>query len=204
MNRVLGFLVLVMLPFPAAAQGSLPAGSGGRITAAGVVRSQAVVDSVFLDRHVGQGLIEAGDWASYLMARLGVEPLPDSSGMLVSIDTAAVVISGRIQDLPLEARQMLGPLLALVDSSTVLAAHVVQVRAGRGLAHFRLRTVTVGGFPIPEVVLHSMLLKIGERYPALTKSGRDLLVQIPVDGSIALETGAVRLAVTPVEGRTPR
>jgi hypothetical protein len=40
-----------------------------------------------------------------------------------------------------------------------------------------------------------MLLRVGERYPALTRSGRDLLVQIPVDGSVALETGAIRLAI---------
>ncbi|MGH7559553.1 MAG: hypothetical protein ACRENB_00890 [Gemmatimonadales bacterium] len=177
-------------------------GASGRITSAGVVRAQAVVDSVFLDRKAAQGEIEGGDWASYLMARLGV-PLPDSSGMLVAVDSTGIVISGRIQDLPLEARLMLGPLEALVDSSTALAALVVQVPAGKGLAHFRLRGVTVGGFPIPEVVLHAMLLKIGERYPALTKSGRDLLVQIPTDGAVQLRPGAVRLVLVPTEVQVP-
>jgi hypothetical protein len=129
------------------------------------------------------------------MARLGVTPLPESTEMLVTVDTGGVVISGRIQDLPQEAREMVGPLLALVDSSTILAANIVKVPAGQGLAHFRLRSVTVGGYPIPEVLLHSMLLRVGERYPALTRSGRDLLVQIPVDGSVTLKTGAVRLAI---------
>lgn len=180
----------------AAAQSSpIPVGGAGRITAAGVVRAQAVVDSVFLDRTSRVGLIESGDWASYLMARLGVTPLPERSDMLVTVDTGGVVISGRIQDLPQEAREMVGPLLALVDSSTILAANIVKVPAGKGLAHFRLRSVTVGGYPVPEVLLHSMLLRVGERYPALTRSGRDLLVQIPVDGSVALETGAIRLAL---------
>lgn len=180
----------------ASAQSSpIPLGGAGRITAAGVVRAQTVVDSVFLDRTSKVGLIESGDWASYLMARLGVTPLPESTEMLVTVDTGGVVISGRIQDLPQEAREMVGPLLALVDSSTILAANIVKVPAGKGLAHFRLRTVTVGGYPIPEVLLHSMLLRVGERYPALTRSGRDLLVQIPVDGSVTLETGAIRLAI---------
>jgi hypothetical protein len=196
MRQLLAVVGLLAGASAAAAQSSpIPVGGAGRITAAGVVRAQAVVDSVFLDRTSTVGRIESGDWASYLMARLGVTPLPESTEMLVTVDTARVVISGRIQDLPQEAREMVGPLLALVDSSTILAANIVKVPAGKGLAHFRLRSVTGGGYPIPEVVLHSMLLRVGERYPALTRSGRDLLVQIPVDGSVTLETGAIRLAI---------
>ena len=196
MRALLALVGFVSGASAASAQSSpIPLGGAGRITAAGVVRAQAVVDSVFLDRTSKVGLIESGDWASYLMARLGVTPLPESTEMLVTVDTGGVVISGRIQDLPQEAREMVGPLLALVDSSTILAANVVKVPAGKGLAHFRLRSVTVGGYPIPEVLLHSMLLRVGERYPALTRSGRDLLVQIPLDGSVTLETGAIRLAV---------
>jgi hypothetical protein len=196
MKMLLALVGFVAGASAASAQSSpIPLGGAGRITAAGVVRAQAVVDSVFLDRTSKVGLIESGDWASYLMARLGVTPLPESTEMLVTVDTGGVVISGRIQDLPQEAREMVGPLLALVDSSTILAANIVKVPAGQGLAHFRLRSVTVGGYPIPEVLLHSMLLRVGERYPALTRSGRDLLVQIPVDGSVTLKTGAVRLAI---------
>ena len=196
MRALLALVGFVAAASAAVAQSSpIPVGGAGRITAAGVVRAQAVVDSVFLDRTSRVGLIESGDWASYLMARLGVTPLPERSEMLVTVDTGGVVISGRIQDLPQEAREMVGPLLALVDSSTILAANVVKVPAGKGLAHFRLRSVTVGGYPVPEVLLHSMLLRVGERYPALTRSGRDLLVQIPVDGSVALEAGAIRLAL---------
>lgn len=196
MRALLALVGFVAAASAAVAQSSpIPVGGAGRITAAGVVRAQAVVDSVFLDRTSRVGLIESGDWASYLMARLGVTPLPERSEMLVTVDTGGVVISGRIQDLPQEAREMVGPLLALVDSSTILAANVVKVPSGKGLAHFRLRSVTVGGYPVPEVLLHSMLLRVGERYPALTRSGRDLLVQIPVDGSVALEAGAIRLAL---------
>lgn len=169
----------------------------GHLSRGGVIRAQAVVDSVFINRQSANGTIEAGDWASYLMARLGVSPLPDSSGIAIAIDSAHVVFSGRLADLPDEARAMLGPLAALLDSTTVLSADVVMVPADRGLVHFRLRGVNVGGLPVPEMVLQSMLYNIGDRYPALTRSGRDLFVQIPPDGRVTLATRAVRLAVPP-------
>jgi hypothetical protein len=177
----------------------------GHLSRGGVIRAQAVVDSVFINRQSADGAIEGGDWASYLMARLGVTPLPDSSGIAVAIDTAHIVFSGRLADLPAEARAMLGPLAALLDSTTVLAADVVMIPADRGLIHFRLRGVSVGGLPVPEMVLQSMLFNIGDRYPALTRSGRDLFVQIPPDGRVVLAAGAVRLAVPPstVGVRTP-
>ena len=175
---------------------SLPAQNGttGRITPGGVARAQAVVDSVFLDRKAREGFIEGGDWASYLMVRLGVTPLPDSIGIQVSTDSQAITFTGRIQDLPAEGREMMGPLLALMDSTTVLRAEVVLLRSSRGLAHFQLSRVTVGGFPVPEIVLRSMLFNVGDRYPELTKSGRDLFVQIPPDGSVALVKDGVRIA----------
>lgn len=184
-------LLLVAVAPPGAAQ------ARGHLSRWGVTRAQAVVDSVFINRLAADGIIEAGDWASYLMARLGVTPLPDSSGIAVTIDSTHVVFSGRLADLPAEARAMLGPLAALLDSTTVLAADVVMVPADRGLVHFRLRGVNVGGLPVPEMVLQSMLFNIGDRYPALTRSGRDLYVQIPPDGRVALSAGAVRLAVPP-------
>lgn len=181
-------LALALLQAPPAA--SPPA---GRITPDGVVRAQAMVDSVFLDRRLPEGSIEGGDWASYMMARLGVTPLPDSTGIQVAVDSQQITFFGRIQDLPAEGRAMLGPLAALVDSSTVLTAVVVMLPADRGLVHFQLQRVTIGGFPVPETIMRSMLFDIGDRYPALTKSGRDLFVQIPTDGLVLLEPGAVRI-----------
>jgi hypothetical protein len=92
---------------------------------------------------------------------------------------------------------MIGPLAALVDSSTVLAAEIVLLPANQGLSHFRLQGVSIGGFPVPEIVLRSMLLDVGESYPALTKSGRDLYVEIPPDGRVSLIPGAIRLTAAP-------
>lgn len=187
-------LALALLQAPPAA--SPPS---GRITPDGVVRAQAMVDSVFLDRRLPAGSVEGGDWAAYLMARLGVTPLPDSTGIQVTVDSQQITFFGRIQDLPAEGRAMLGPLAALVDSSTMLTAIVVMLPAERGLVHFQLQRVTVGGFPVPETVMRSMLFDVGDRYPALTKSGRDLFVQVPSDATVALEAGGVRLRA----GRRP-
>ncbi len=188
-------LAAVLHQSPPLAQAPVPPAVSppGRITPAGVARAQAVVDSVFIDRKVTEGSIEGGDWASYMMVRLGVTPLPDSVGVLVTVDSQRIVFSGRIQDLPAEARAMLGALTALVDSSTMLRADVVLLPASKGLAHFQLRGVTVGMFPVPEIMLRSMLFEIGDRYPALTKSGRDLFVQIPEDGHVTLATGGILL-----------
>jgi hypothetical protein len=165
-----------------------------------VARAQVVVDSVFLDRKAPEGTIEGGDWASYLMARLGVEPLPENTEILIAVDSQHIMLSGRIQDLPQEARKMIGPLAALVDSSTVIAAEIVLLPAAKGLSHFRLEGVSIGGFPVPEIVLRSMLLDVGENYPALTKSGRDLYVEIPTDGRVTLIPGAIRLTMAPAPG----
>lgn len=175
----------------------------GRITREGVARAQAVVDSVFLDRKATEGRIEGGDWASYLMARLGVEPIPENTEIQIAVDSEKIVLSGRLQDLPAEARAMIGPLAALVDSSTVLAAEIALLPSAPGLAHFRLEKVSIGGFPVPEIILRSMLLDVGERYPALTKTGRDLYVEIPLIGRVSLVPGAVRLTMPPAKVTPP-
>ena len=195
--RTFVFLLGAVLPAAALAQ------SAGRITPAGVARAQAVVDSVFLDRKTPRGAIDDGDWASYLMVRLGVNPLPDSVGIVVTVDSQTITFSGRIQDLPAEARAMLGPLSALVDPATVLSAEVEQVPAEKGLAHFRLRKVSIGAFPVPDMMLRSMMMDIGDKYPALTKSGRDLYVQIPPDGRVVLSAGAVLISLAVDSGAPP-
>src|SRR4029079_98976 len=138
------------------------------------------------------------------MARLGVTPLPDSVGIVVSVDSQLITFSGRIQDLPAEARAMLGPLSALVDPATMLSAEIEQLPADKGLAHFRLRQVSVGAFPVPDVMLRSMMMDIGDKYPALTKTGRDLYVQIPPDGPVTLSAGAVLLSTSADSSAAPR
>jgi len=53
----------------------------------------------------------------------------------------------------------------------------------------------VAGFAVPEVILASYLSDVGKRYPALTASGRDLLVQVPTGGRVTLARDSVRLAL---------
>ena len=53
---------------------------------------------------------------------------------------------------------------------------------------------------MPELILRSMLLDVGQRYPALTRSGRDLFIEIPADGEVTLVTGSVRLSAPPKPG----
>lgn len=171
----------------------------GRLSSDGVLRASATVDSVFLDRNRPEGLIDGGDWASYLLARLGGGRVPDSLGIEVLVDTAAIAVQGRLQDLPPETRALLGPLANMVDSTSVIVADVVLQRTGREVARFWLRGIKLNGFPFPEFLLGPMMASVGRQYPALTKSGRDLYVQVPADGVLALATGAVRLTTTPAD-----
>jgi hypothetical protein len=196
-----GALLALLAPLAGtvAAQAPDPA----RLSPAGVTRAAAVVDSVFLDRTAPAGRISGGDWASYMLARLGAGPIPDSLGILVRVDTARIEVRGRLQDLPLEARDLLGPLAAAVDSTTEIVADVALERTGREVARFWLRGLFVNGYRFPEFLLAPMMARVGRQYPALTRSGRDLYVQVPPDGGIALAADAVQLTILPAPVEVP-
>ncbi len=163
----------------------------------GVGRASAAVDSVFLDRTKPDASIDGGDWASYLLARLGSGQIPDNLGIEVMIDTAHIEVGGRLQDLPPETRALLGPLAGMVDSSTVVVADVILQRTGKQVIRFWLRGLQVNGFPFPEFLLARMMASVGRQYPALTATGRDLYVQVPEDGVVALGDGVVRIRIAP-------
>jgi len=80
-----------------------------------------------------------------------------------------------------------------VDTSTTLRAEVIVGPSGPGVVRFVLATIIVNGFPIPESILAPFLLRVGQRYPVLTKTGRELLVAIPPDGKVSLMQDGVRL-----------
>jgi hypothetical protein len=176
----------------------------GRLSNTGVVRAASQVDSVFVGRTKRDGRVDGGDWASYLLARLGAGRIPDSLGIEVAIDTAHIEVRGRLQDLPPEARALLGPVARMVDSSAVVVADVTVQRTGREVVRFWLRSLTVKGFLFPDFLLAPMMASVGRQYPALTASGRDLYVQVPADGSLALGDGAVMIAVAPAAADTAR
>jgi hypothetical protein len=166
------------------------------VTAVGVFRAAAVVDSVFVDRLAGEGFVRAGDWASYLMARLGVIPIPPDLKIRVDGDTARIRLSTRLGDLPSEARRALGPLVGMLPPQTVIAGDITASRAARHVVRFHLDVVRVNGVTVPEPLVYGAMRDVGRRYPALSRSGRDLFVEVPPDALVALVTGGVRLGVS--------
>ena len=181
-----------------------PGGKDGRLSRDGVVRATATVDSVFVSRTAKSGRVEGGDWGSYLLARLGAGAIPDTLAIVIAVDTAHIEVHGRLQDLPLDARRLLGPLATMVDSSTVVAADVALQRTGREIVRFYLRGIKINGFPFPEFLLGPMMAQVGRQYPALTASGRDLYVQIPPDGTVRLGDGAVLIATVAMPSDSSR
>ena len=179
-------------------------GKDGRLSRDGVVRATATVDSVFVSRTAKSGRVEGGDWGSYLLARLGAGAIPDTLAIVIAVDTAHIEVHGRLQDLPLDARRLLGPLATMVDSSTVVAADVALQRTGREIVRFYLRGIKINGFPFPEFLLGPMMAQVGRQYPALTASGRDLYVQIPPDGTVRLGDGAVLIATVAMPSDSSR
>ena len=167
------------------------------ITNPGVVRASATVDSVFLDGLAAERLVSPGDFASYLMARLGVVPIPESLRFKVVPDTSALTLTGRVSDLPPQAVAELGPLVSLLDPSTVLEARVTLTPETSRAVRFRLAEAFIGGVRVPEDILRLAMADVGRRYPALTHTGRDLFVEIPAGARISLESRGVRLIAPP-------
>jgi len=195
--RVLRASAVMLWPMLAEAQAP-----PGRLSDDGVYRAAAMVDSVFVDRARRESIVEGADFASYLVARLGVRPVPPDLALDVAVDSSAVRISGRVDELPAQVKAALGSALAFLDPSSILTADVVLGPIRRGVIRFHLRSILVNGFPLPEPLLVPLMAEVGLRYPALTKSGRDLLVAIPDDGEVQLQSGAVRVAITGPLGPT--
>lgn len=197
---VLPLVLCLVMAVPAMAQvpASLgtpvdPARAWTTISMGAIPRVAGQVDSVFIDRQRPELTITGGDWVSYLMARLGALPIPDSSGVRVAVDSTRIVVEGRIVDLPPETRALFGPMLLLMDSASVMRAEVIIGPSGPGVVRFVLGTVIVNGFAIPESILAPFFQRVGERYKVLTRTGRELLVAIPPDARVALVLDGVRL-----------
>ncbi|MEP6474092.1 MAG: hypothetical protein ABJC74_10245 [Gemmatimonadota bacterium] len=165
------------------------------VTADGVVRATAVVDDVFVERRIPAGTIGGADWVAYLMARLGVRPIPMMPGFVVTVDSASIHLRSRIADLPAQTRAELGPLVGFLDPTTPISATILLQPAGALAARFHLETVSVNGFPIPDGFLLPYLSDIGRRYPMLTRTGRDLLIQVPQGGLLSLAPDSIHLSL---------
>lgn len=170
---------------------------GDPITNEGVVRASSAVDSVLLDGLAPERVVGAGDFASYLMARLGVIPIPSTLRFRVVSDTAFLRLTGRVADLPPEAVRELGPFVAFLDPETRLDAFVSLTRENPRAVRFRLTEARIGGGRVPDDVLQLVMSDVGRRYPALSRTGRDLFVEIPAGATMELVTGGVRLTAPP-------
>ncbi len=177
--------------------GSAPGPTGEPITNEGVVRASATVDSVLLDGLAADRVVGPGDFASYLMARLGVVPIPADLRFRVVSDTSALRLTGTVADLPPQAVSELGPFVAFLDPQTRLDAIVVLRRENPRAVRFRLAEVLIGGSRVPDDVLQVVMSDVGRRYPALSRTGRDLFVEIPSGASMTLVPDGVRLGAPP-------
>jgi hypothetical protein len=190
-------VVTLPLAAPAAAQSEPDS-----VTQGGVTRASAVVDAVFVDRLLPEGTVGVGDWASYLMARLGVVPIPADLRVRVRSDSQRVVISSRIRDLNAETRAALGPIVGMLPPETEIAGEITLLRPNREVIQFYLDGVKVNGVPIPEGFVAATMIEVGKQYPALSRSGRSLYVQVPADAQVVILPGIVRL-IGPAPGATP-
>ncbi|HEX9685721.1 MAG TPA: hypothetical protein VGA25_07710 [Burkholderiales bacterium] len=181
----------------AAASGAGAQHSGGTMTDSirpdGIIRASRVVDSVFVDRTLPHGFVFGGDWGAYLMARLGAVPIPDDLKIAVDTDTRRIVLHTRVGDLPLIARQALGPMLGFLPPQTVVEGEIGLDKLGPQVVRFRLTAVRLNGMTVPEPFLQAVMTGVGRDYPKLTKTGRDLLIQIPRDAEVLLAPGGVQL-----------
>ncbi len=176
--------------------------TGDQLTNAGVMRASAKVDSVFIDRFIPEAIVDGGDFGSYLMARLGVIPIPDDLKLRVTVDTQKILIHGRVADVPELVRQALGPLIGMVPLQTPIAGEVELSRINQEVIRFRLTAVRVNGIPLPEGLVAAVMYEVGRQYPVLGQSGRDLYVRIPPDGEVTLVPGGVRLRILSAGERT--
>lgn len=167
------------------------------IRPAGIGRASAVVDSVFVDRTIPHGFVFAGDWGAYLMARLGAVPIPEDLRVAVIADTQRIRLRTRVGDLPYLAKQALGPLLGVLPPETAIEGEIGVDRIGPQVVRFRLLAVRLNEMQVPERFLQEVMAGVGRQYPALTRTGRDLLIQIPPEAEVLLAPGGVRLIGPP-------
>ena len=154
MSRLLAASVLVMfaplliaIPDPANPDPNSP-------------RPIEAVDSVFIDRTKPSAKIDGGDWAAYLLARLGTGPLPDSLQFQVVVTKTKIEIRGRMRDLPAEAREPLGPLAEMVDTNTPIVAEILFERTKPEIIRFWLRRLKFDGFSFPELIFAPMMASV--------------------------------------------
>ncbi len=174
---------------------------GEPLTNAGIARAAARVDSVFVSRTAQRAMIRGGDFGSYLIARMGVVPIPPDLRLRVAVSPQHLVLAGQLGDLPAPARGALGAMFSMLPLSTPIAGEIAVDRVAPDAVRFHLATARVNGIPVPETLLDAVMSRVAHQYATPTQSGRDLMVRIPPEGNLELMTGWVRLSrSTPGDG----
>jgi hypothetical protein len=197
-------LVLGALTVGATVHGAAAQAVEDSISQVGVDRASAVVNAVFVDRLIPQGTVGAGDWASYLMARLGIVPIPPDVRVRVRSDSGLVRISSRVRDLNAETRAALGPIAGLLPPDTEIAGDITVSRPIPEVVRFYLDAVRVNGVALPEGIVATTMMQVGRDYPALSTSGRSLYVQVPADADVRFLPGEVLLIGPPARDTARR
>lgn len=170
--------------------------TGTLLTNAGVLRAAGKVDSVFVTRRLDSARVNAADWAAYLMARLGVKPIPETGLRIVS-DPRTLRVKGKISDLPADAQNSLATFLAMLDPATPIEASVTMDYPQPDAIRFHLDSAWIAELNIPEPILGPGLKVVGDKYPVLMNGGRDLFVAIPAHAKVRLVPGGVDLIGPP-------
>jgi hypothetical protein len=188
-------LACVLVAASAQAQDSLP---GSRLSNAGVIRAGSATDSVFVARTRLVDTLDIGDFASFLVAKLGTARLYDSLAFKVTADSQRVRVSGRLMDFPPDSRAQLGPIFSFLDSTSVFVAEVSMPQAQDGIMIFRLEQISVRGLTIPDLLLAAALSSYRTRYPdKLAAGGREFHVEIPREAHAKLVTNGIVLRMPP-------
>ena len=190
-------LLALVVAFQQAPAPTPPDTTGALLTNAGVLRAAGKVDSVFVARSLDSTTVDAADWAAYLMARLGVKPIPET-GLRITLDPRTLRVRGLIRDIPLEAQTSLSAFVSMFDPATPIEAAITMDRPAPDAVRFHLDTAWIGGISIPEPMLDAGLRVVGEKYPVLMNGGRDLFVAVPAGATVRYSpTGVVLLAPPP-------
>jgi hypothetical protein len=201
MRHVMAVALVAALAAPAA-RWQNPAGDP--LTNAGFARAAAGVDSVFFSRKASQAMIRGGDFGSYLIARLGVYPIPPDLTLRVAVSPSGLTLAGRLSDVPEQARGAMGTMFAFLPLSTPIAGDIAMARVAPDAIRFRLAAARVNGIPVPETVLNAIMSGVAHQYATPMSSGRDIVVRVPPEGNLQLLTGWVRISrTTPAKGDQP-
>jgi hypothetical protein len=190
-------MLVAILATPLAGQvpDTLP---GSRLTNAGVVRAGAATDSVFVARTRNVDTVNIGDFAAFLVAKLGNTTLYDSLAFKVTSDSLRVRIAGRLMDFPPDSRAELGPIFSFLDSTSVFVAEISMPQADNGIMIFRLERITVRGLTIPDLLVLAALSSYRAKYPdKLAAGGKEFHAEIPRQARAWLIKNAIVLRMPP-------